>query len=90
MKKENDSKHIASGRVLKMGFYTFYYKSKYIQSLAKKSVFLLTQITKIAVAPMICKIHKWYVPHMKDLKVCFDMTFKLLRKVKVKRVLGWI
>ena len=63
---------------------------KYVQSLAKKSVFLLAQITKIAVAPMICKIHKWYVPHMKDLKVRFDMTFKLLRKVKVKRVLGWI
>ena len=39
---------------------------------------------------MICKIHEQYVPHLKDLKVGFNISIKLLRKFKVKRVLGWI
>ena len=37
----------------------------------RKTRFFPTQITKLAVAPMISKIHKQYVPHWKDLKLSF-------------------
>ena len=46
----------------------------------RKTRFFPTQITKLAVAPIISKIHKQYVPHWKDLKLSFKFWFQTFKK----------
>ena len=46
----------------------------------RKTRFFPAHFTKLPVAPMISKIHKQYVPHLKDLKLSFKLRYQTFQK----------
>ena len=46
----------------------------------RKTRFFSAHFMKLPVAPMISKIHKQYVPHLKDLKLSFKLRYQTFQK----------
>ena len=46
----------------------------------RKTRFFPAHFMKLPVAPMISKIHKQYVPHLKDLKLSFKFRYQTFQK----------
>ena len=46
----------------------------------RKTRFFPAHFMKLPVAPMISKIHKQYVPHLKDLKLSFKLRYQTFQK----------